>query len=381
MKIPTGMLSNFFKTLRIIYQIQQDNISYRELIEFFYRETPPEDHNFLKYDYSPFIDSVIKLGSYKKNAVLFSIIIPTYNRRESLLKTLNSVISQNNISPAEFEVVIIDNGSKDETEEVVKHFAEQNGRMNIVYIKLLKNCGGDFARNVGVLHSRGRLLVFTDDDCIVPTDWLFEFKRELEADPNLDGVGGFKIPKSTKERLDVYHRFLMWGHFLQPHKRTKNLSLLDNKCGGLNANVCYRKDIFEKIGGFNVYFKHMGAKDLQIRLHKSGVSLLYEPRMVEHFAYFNFKAHILKLFPQSFDRYLLHKLYPNVWPDPSFLYFLKRTIGDIKLIFSYPAAQERSRYLMRSDGKIKISDMVRFSFVSIVTNFFLWFGKYWLAGK
>ena len=90
MKVTIVMLSNFFslreiirrviKTLCVIYRIEQDNISYRELIEFLYGETPPKDHNFLLYNYAPYIENILRFGPNGKNPLLFSVIIPTYNR-------------------------------------------------------------------------------------------------------------------------------------------------------------------------------------------------------------------------------------------------------------------------------------------------------------
>ena len=372
MKIITGAPSNFFKTLRLIYRIERDNISYSELIESLYGETPPENHNFLRYDYTPYIKNVVRFGFDKKNTLLFSVIIPTYSRRDLLLKTINAVARQKNISLDKFELVIVDNGSKDETKEVVKNFADQNEQINIIYIKLKRNYGADFARNVAVLNSRGNFLAFTDDDCIVPDNWLIEFKKELEADPEIAGVGGFKIPRSTRKHLDIYHRFLMWRHFLSPHVRTKELSLLRNRCG-LTANVCYRRDIFEKAGGFNLYFKHFGFEEFKIHLHKLGLVLLYEPKMVEHFAYFPFSAHVLKLFAQGWDWHLRHILYPNSWTNPSFLFFFKRTIRNIRIVLT---SKEQPPLYTKS-----FTDMVIFSLLSIITNFSLWFGKYWIPLK
>ncbi|OGY50669.1 MAG: hypothetical protein A3B89_03100 [Candidatus Buchananbacteria bacterium RIFCSPHIGHO2_02_FULL_40_13] len=366
------MLSKLRKIFNILYRIEQDSVSYRELIEFFYGETPPVDHNFLNYNYAPHTSKIIKYGRSAKTKPLFSVIIPTYNRSELLLKTLNSVISQNNISPAEFELVIVDNGSKDKTEKTVESFAYQNGKTSIVYVKLKRNYGADFARNVAALESWGKFLAFTDDDCIVPPDWLFWFKREFDTNPEIAGVGGFKVPRSTRERLDIYHRFLMWEQFRNPHIRTKVSSAFRNRCG-LTANVCYRRDVFEKLGGFNLYFKHIGFREFQNRVHKSGIKLLYEPKMVEHFAYFPFSTHVLKLFVQGWDWYLQHVLYPNSWPNPSFLFLFKRTIRGIRTVLT----SEKQLPLYNKS----FSDIVIFSFLSIITNFSLWFGKYWIPLK
>ncbi|OHA02014.1 MAG: hypothetical protein A3C11_00020 [Candidatus Sungbacteria bacterium RIFCSPHIGHO2_02_FULL_49_12] len=363
------MLSQLQKNFDLLYRIQQDRVSYRELIEFLFGETPPADHNFLRYDYAPFIVKVVRYGRDEGSAPVFSVIIPTYNRRDLLMQTLGAIFQQKGISRQDFEVIVVDNGSRDGTEEAIADFARHTEGTEIICAQLNKNYGADLARNVGVLQSRGRFFAFTDDDCLVPEDWLSEFKEELEGDPEIAGVGGFKKPKSTRERLDIYHRFLMWGHFHDPHIRTKDGSGL-NRCG-LTANVCYRRDVFEKLGGFNLYFKRIGFQEFKTRAHKSGIKLLYEPKMVEHFAYFNFGAHVLKLFPQSVNRYLLHKLYPDVWPNPSFLYFLKRAVRDIRSVFTSGA---KPPLFSKS-----FADIVGFSFLSVITNFFLWFGKYWVV--
>lgn len=369
MRVTIAMWSNLFKNLLFIYRIQQDKISYRELIEFLHNETPPEDNNFLHYDYSVCIKKVARFESDQKGAVLFSVIIPTYNRCVLLSKTIDAIVTQKKVSLGEFELVILDNGSKDATENVVKNFAHRQPHPRVTYIELKNNYGGDVARNIGVLNSQGRFIVFTDDDCVVPPDWLSEFKRELDGDPEIAGVGGFKTPRSVGTRLDIYHRFLMWGHFIRPHARTKENSSL-NRCGMLNANVCYRKEAFVKAGGFSIYFQHIASREFKTRLHKSGAILLYRPLMVEHFALFTFREHARKLFLQGWDRYLLYKLYPGVWPNPSFLYFAKQGVRAIQKVLV-----KRKKSLL---FKGSLTDVVSFSLLSLVTNFCLWLGRYWV---
>ena len=361
---------NFLKTLRVIYRIEQDNISYPELIEFLYGEIPPEDHNFLLYNYAPHIENVLIFGLNEKNPPLFSVIIPTYNRHKLLVKTLNSVISQNNIYRTEFELMIVDNGSKDETEKVVKNFANQNRKTNIIYVKLKKNYGADFARNVGALRSQGSLLAFTDDDCLVPPDWLSWFKRTLDGHPEVIGAGGWKEPYSISGDLDFYHRFAFWTHrfFLSPLKNT-SYSLRS----GYTANFCCRKESFKKIGGFNFYFKRIGFYDFPVRAYKSGLSLIYEPRMVKHRASFLFKDYFHKSIIIGANLYLLHLLHPDIWKNISFFYFMKRAGKEIKTILSDP----KDRLIFRK----YFSDIIRFSFLAIISNFCYWFGKYWVPFK
>ena len=195
LRTTTDMLSQLQKNFDLLYRIQQDRVSYRELIEFLFGETPPADHNFLRYDYAPFIVKVVRYGRDEGSAPVFSVIIPTYNRRDLLMQTLGAIFQQKGISRQDFEVIVVDNGSRDGTEEAIADFARHTEGTEIICAQLNKNYGADLARNVGVLQSRGRFFAFTDDDCLVPEDWLSEFKEELEGDPEIAGVGGFKKPK------------------------------------------------------------------------------------------------------------------------------------------------------------------------------------------
>ena len=364
----SDMRESIWDILRIIRRIQQDNISFDELIRLLYRETPPAGHNYLAYHYAPHIDKVRRFGDTAV-APLFSVVIATYNRSSLLAKTLAALARQTGFTQEMFEIVIADNGSEDATEKVVADFAKSPGKSDIVYIKLRQNYGADFARNIAVLHLRGSLLAFTDDDCIVPNDWLFEFKKELDADPEIAGVGGFKEPKPIDAHLDIYHRFLMWGHFKAPHVRSRVSFSPDNR-SGLTANVCYRRDIFDRVGGFNIYFKRIGFQEFALRVQKFGWPLLYEPRMVEHAASFSFTIHIQKCLAQGWGWYLRHVLHPDVWSNPTFFYFLTRTSREIRdIVFGKAVPPLYSKSL---------SDVIRFSLLSALTKFCLWFGKYWI---
>ena len=299
-----------------------------------------------------------------------SLIICTRNRAHQLADML-ARLDMDEFAREGIELVLVDSASTDSTPDVMAWF-QKDKKISIVCVRA-RTKGLGLARNEGIKAASGELLVFTDDDCIVPPNWLSEFKRELDADPKIAGVGGFKIPRSTRERLDIYHRFVMWRHFLLPHERTKSPSIFYNRCGSLNANVCYRKSIFEKIGGFNVYFRHIGSRELKVRLHRSGAILLYEPRMVEHFAYFSFADYVRKLLIQGWDRYLLHVLHPEVELSSSFGHLLKRSGRDILVVFS---GRNTMPFFNGS-----LPDKIGFSFISIITSLFLWSGKYWIPLK
>jgi len=105
----------------------------------------------------------------KKNNPIVSVIIPTYNRANLLSRTVRSALNQ---TLQDFELIIIDDGSIDNTEEVVKNFQGKDQRVK--YIKHEKNKGGGVARNTGLKNAKGKYIAFLDSD----DEWWFPEKLE-----------------------------------------------------------------------------------------------------------------------------------------------------------------------------------------------------------
>ncbi len=97
---------------------------------------------------------------------MISIIMPTYNRGYIIKKSIESVLSQ---SYTDFELIIIDDGSTDNTEHVVGAFCDAR----IVYIRNNKNNGACYARNIGLSKSKGEFIAFLDSDNIWDKNYLF----------------------------------------------------------------------------------------------------------------------------------------------------------------------------------------------------------------
>lgn len=102
------------------------------------------------------------------NAPLVSVVIPTYNRAALLQRAIRSVLAQ---TVHDFELLIIDDGSYDNTEEIVRGFADAR----VHYRKIEINGGGSAARNVGIRAARGEYLSLLDSD----DEWLPEFLENL----------------------------------------------------------------------------------------------------------------------------------------------------------------------------------------------------------
>lgn len=94
-----------------------------------------------------------------KNNPLVSIVIPTHNRADLLPRALNSAMNQ---TYKNIEIIVCDDGSTDNTEDIVKEFLKKDSR--IKYIKNEKNLGGNITRNKGILASLGEFITMLDDD-------------------------------------------------------------------------------------------------------------------------------------------------------------------------------------------------------------------------
>jgi glycosyltransferase involved in cell wall biosynthesis len=149
--------------------------------------------------------------------VSFSIVVPTFNRSQRLVQTVRSVLDQ---SLADFELIIVDDGSTDQTIELL-------GRINDGRIQVLhqSNQGASAARNAGATRATGQWLVFLDDDNAVLPGWLEQFRR-LATDPQcgivccgvevVDGVGAVlsvELPRNQGLVFENQTGFFVAGTF------------------------------------------------------------------------------------------------------------------------------------------------------------------------
>src|SRR6266581_4101542 len=97
--------------------------------------------------------------------MLFSVIVPTYNRLNLLKNTLESIWNQD---ITDFETIVVNDGSSDGTHEYLSQVASQ-GKVKYFF---QENQGLAATRSEGLRRAQGTYIAFTDDDCIVPRNWL-----------------------------------------------------------------------------------------------------------------------------------------------------------------------------------------------------------------
>jgi glucosyl-dolichyl phosphate glucuronosyltransferase len=120
-----------------------------------------------------------------------SVIIATYNRYESLQKTLDSLLQQNDPGTFDYEIIIVDNKSTDKTKELVLDYISKfNNRLRYAFEP---QQGLSNARNKGISEAKGEIIAFTDDDVTVEQNWLSSLV-ECFNKYDCDGIGGRVLP-------------------------------------------------------------------------------------------------------------------------------------------------------------------------------------------
>ena len=121
-----------------------------------------------------------------------SVIICTYNRAQSLDKTLESLEGMIVPEGIDWEVLVVDNNSSDKTKEVVEDFSRR-GALNLGYLFESKQ-GKSFALNRGLESAKGEIIAFTDDDVLMDKGWLKDLIKATNRYREYDGFGGRIVP-------------------------------------------------------------------------------------------------------------------------------------------------------------------------------------------
>jgi glycosyltransferase involved in cell wall biosynthesis len=212
-----------------------------------------------------------------------SVVICTYNRGAYLSDLFDSIEKQD-FNKADFEIILVDNNSTDNTKEICNAFIEKNIDMNVSYASETKQ-GLSFARNRGIKESEGDIIVFLDDDALVFKNYLTEINRFFNDNTHIFAGGGKILPKYENKRP------IWMSSFLEPVVSVlnmgENIKEFRNNQYPIGASMFMRKEVFKTIGTFNTKLGRTGKKliggeekDLFLRLKKAGYKLYYLPRAV-----------------------------------------------------------------------------------------------------
>lgn len=202
---------------------------------------------------------------------LISVNICTYNRKKLLKKTIDSLLNQNIDEHFSYEIIIIDDGSTDDTKILINDITTAS-KIKIKYFYKEKHGIAD-ARNRGLNESSGEWIAFIDDDEIADSNWLNELMKTAISE-SADCVGGaiqLLIPESSVvEVKSATRKHLGESLASNPFKNIFNYK------GPGTGNVLVHKSVFDKIGSFNSAFYDAGEdQDFFIRARSAGFFIAF----------------------------------------------------------------------------------------------------------
>jgi GT2 family glycosyltransferase len=205
-----------------------------------------------------------------------SVIVPTFNRSASLQRLLESMDLLELPNAVRVEVVIVDNSSTDNTEELLRQKEGQEKRFSFKVLKEDRK-GKSSALNRGIASAQGQILIVVDDDVVVHPEWMIKH-WECHRDVEFDVIQGRVLPGVDDQ-----------GNPADGNRaREYNIPIVDygkETCairGFTGTNVSFKREIFDKVGLFDPRLGPGAAgfsedSEFSLRLRKSGFKIGYVP--------------------------------------------------------------------------------------------------------
>lgn len=199
------------------------------------------------------------------NIPAVSVVVPTFNRAHSLGRLLDALAK---VRPPRggFEVIVVDDGSKDDTEGVVRS-------TSFAYVRQ-PNRGAAAARNAGWRVARGEIVAFTDDDAVPSSEWLVELLEPFTTRSTV-GVGGTIVPLYRSRASTYVQLERLVDHGLDQYGRVRYL---------VTVNAAFRRSALDAVGGFDIRFTGAAGEDvdLSVRIAALGELVRAEGAFVAH---------------------------------------------------------------------------------------------------
>jgi glycosyltransferase involved in cell wall biosynthesis len=194
-----------------------------------------------------------------------SVAVSTHGRA-SLLPRLVQALERQTLPPHQFEVIVVDDGSTDDTFAVLQDLARSSS-LDLRPIRLDRNAGQAIGRNAAWRVARAPIVAFTDDDCTPTPEWLETGARAMQDGP------GIVVGRTTPSPDQL--------HLLGPFSRTMNTT--DERYFA-TCNIFYRRDDLEAVDGFDEGFGATAGEDtdLAYRVRRLGRGAAFAPDALVH---------------------------------------------------------------------------------------------------
>jgi len=299
--------------------------------------------------------------------MFFSIIIPLYNRPQEIKELLETLVLQ---TYKQFEVLVIEDGSKDDAADIVKSFA---GKLDVKYF-VKQNEGQGFTRNYGFERAKGDYFVIFDSDCLIPEDYLEIVNNSLNENW-LDAYGGPDAAHPSFTPVQKAISYSMTSPFTTGGIRGNKKGIGQFHPRSFNMGIS--RGVWEKAGGFIIT---RSGEDIEysIRIHSMGfkIGLIPEAKVyhkrrtnflqfykqihffgrarINVYKFFPAELKAVHFFPAIFTLSLMFTAVANVfgWPIALLCNFILALI--ILLIFFHSLVKNKS---------------VKIAFLSLIASF------------
>lgn len=234
--------------------------------------------------------------STEKYHFQFSIIIPTYNRPQSLAECLASVSGLRG-GRDQLQVIVVNDGSSEPYDSII---AEFESRLNLKYERQ-SNQGPATARNHGAELADGRFIVFLDDDCTLPPNWYQNASAHAAAGRV---TGGRTINSLTANIFSEASQVLVDYLYSYYNADPQNALFLTTN------NFIIPRDIFQQLNGFDTDFTEAAAEDRDLcdRLLRTGYKMIYAPEItIYHWHAMTLKHYLRQHFTYGYRANLYHE--------------------------------------------------------------------------
>lgn len=190
-----------------------------------------------------------------ETTLFVSIIIPVYNAEKTVGDCLKSVYTS---TYADFEVVVVDDNSTDDSLNIVNQFPCK-------IIRMAENSGPASARNKGAEASRGEILFFLDSDIIIERNTLEQIVKSFRSKPNISAL--FCSYQKNTIPSNFYSQY---KNFVHHYTHQNSLEDAATFCGGFGA---IKREPFCKFGGFDENYRSLEDMEFGYRLYKAGCKI------------------------------------------------------------------------------------------------------------
>jgi glycosyltransferase involved in cell wall biosynthesis len=226
-----------------------------------------------------------------------SVIIPAYNAGKFIDKCINALLNQE-YNKDDYEVILVDDGSSDNTADVVKGYP-------VKYI-WQTNSGPAAARNKGANEAQGDIILFTDSDCVPMNNWIEEMIKPFRDSKVMAVKGAYRTDQKTLTARFVQIEFEERFEML---KKAESIDMIDTYSAG------YRKSVFLSLGGFDPSFPIANNEDTELsyRMSNAGHKMIFNPDAVVYHLNHpdSIKKYVRLKFWRGYWRMIVYKRYPD----------------------------------------------------------------------